>query len=209
MIRSTAAPGSFCGTTILITNMAASCAGSFSTQPPMNWAAMFSNGRHRRVATFSRWSGSSPTKGRRTPSRCAPMPPRDYAVTSKGGDYTVHIVVGIDPENNLYVLDLWRAQATPDVWVERMLDLATQWKPISWAEEVGQIRASVGPFIERRMTSEKYPCTVNNSRHAMTRRCAHRPSAVACRSRVFTSRSKALLVRRLPAGIADLPRRQA
>ena len=51
----------------------------------------------------------------------------------------MHLIVGICPENKLYVLDLWRAQTTPDVWVERMLDLALQWKPISWAEEVGQI----------------------------------------------------------------------
>jgi hypothetical protein len=28
-------------------------------------------------------------------------------VTADGGDYTVHIVVGIDPSNNIYVLDLW------------------------------------------------------------------------------------------------------
>src|SRR5262249_50374878 len=81
----------------------------------------------------------------------------DYAVTSKGGDYTVHIVVGVDPDGKLYLLDLWRAQASPDVWVERMLDMAKLWKPISWAEEVGQIRASVGPFIQRRMMERKIP----------------------------------------------------
>ena len=30
----------------------------------------------------------------------------DYAVTADGGDYTVHIVVGIDPEGRMYLLDL-------------------------------------------------------------------------------------------------------
>jgi hypothetical protein len=35
----------------------------------------------------------------------------DYAVTADGGDYTVHVVVGIDPEDRIYVLDLWREQA--------------------------------------------------------------------------------------------------
>jgi phage terminase large subunit-like protein len=29
--------------------------------------------------------------------------------------------------------------------------LPGQWKPIGWAEEQGQIRAGVGPFLERRM----------------------------------------------------------
>ena len=35
----------------------------------------------------------------------------DYAVTSHGGDYTVHVVIGVDPENRMYLLDLWRGHA--------------------------------------------------------------------------------------------------
>ena len=128
-----------------------------ATQPPMNWAAMFmqrpapASGDFFKIEWLKPYDRAPDTKSLRTYAAT------DYAVTSKGGDYTVHIVVGIDPENNLYVLDLWRAQASPDVWVEKMLDLAKKWKPISWAEEVGQIRASVGPFIERRMTERKIP----------------------------------------------------
>jgi hypothetical protein len=34
----------------------------------------------------------------------------DYAVTSHGGDYTAHVVIGVDPENRMYLLDLWRGQ---------------------------------------------------------------------------------------------------
>jgi hypothetical protein len=30
-------------------------------------------------------------------------------------------------------------------WVEAFCDLALKWKPTSWAEEQGQIRASIGP----------------------------------------------------------------
>ena len=29
----------------------------------------------------------------------------DYAVTDDGGDYTVHLVVGIDPSERMWVLD--------------------------------------------------------------------------------------------------------
>jgi hypothetical protein len=75
----------------------------------------------------------------------------DYAVTADGGDYTVHIVVGIDPEWRMYVLDLWREQASADKWIEAFCDLVQYWKPVGWAEEQGQIRAGVGPFLERRM----------------------------------------------------------
>ena len=74
----------------------------------------------------------------------------DYAVTADGGDYTVHAVVGLDPEGRMYLLDLWRKQAASDVWVEAFCDLVLEWKPMSWAEEQGQIKSGVGPFLERR-----------------------------------------------------------
>lgn len=74
----------------------------------------------------------------------------DYAVTADGGDYTVHAVVGIDPKGEMYLLDLWRKQAASDEWVEAFCDLVLKWKPLGWAEEQGQIRAGVGPYIDRR-----------------------------------------------------------
>jgi predicted phage terminase large subunit-like protein len=79
----------------------------------------------------------------------------DYAVTADGGDYTVHIVVGIDAEGRLWVLDLWRGQTASDRWIEAFCDLVLQWKPLGWAEETGQIKASLGPFITRRQRERK------------------------------------------------------
>ena len=40
----------------------------------------------------------------------------DYAVTAEAGDFTVHVVLGVDSDDRLYVLDLWRAQASSDQW---------------------------------------------------------------------------------------------
>ena len=74
----------------------------------------------------------------------------DYAVTADGGDYTVHIVVGIDPEGRMYLLDRWRKQTASDEWIEAFCDLGEDWKPIGWAEEKGQISAGVGPALDRR-----------------------------------------------------------
>jgi predicted phage terminase large subunit-like protein len=79
----------------------------------------------------------------------------DYAVTADGGDWTVHVVVGMDPDGRLWLLDLWRGQAASDAWVEAFCDLVIQWKPIGWAEEQGQIRAGVGPFLDRRMRERR------------------------------------------------------
>ena len=75
----------------------------------------------------------------------------DYAVTADGGDYTVHAVVGLDPEGRMYLLDLWRKQAASDEWVESFCDLVREYEPMSWAEEQGQIKSGVGPFLEKRM----------------------------------------------------------
>ncbi len=50
----------------------------------------------------------------------------------------------------MYLLDLWRKQASSDIWVEAFCDLVKQWKPIGWAEENGQIKSGVGPFLEKR-----------------------------------------------------------
>jgi predicted phage terminase large subunit-like protein len=82
----------------------------------------------------------------------------DYAVTDGDGDYTVHVVVGIDPDDNLYVLDVWRGQTDSDVWVSAWLDLVRRWKPLLWAEEQGQIVKSIGPFLEKRMREERTYC---------------------------------------------------
>lgn len=79
----------------------------------------------------------------------------DYAVTADGGDYTVHAVIGVDPDGEPYLLDLWRKQASSDVWVESFCDLVLKWKPLEWAEETGQIRSGIGPYIDRRQRERK------------------------------------------------------
>lgn len=76
----------------------------------------------------------------------------DYATrTDRQGDYTVHLVVGVDPKDNIYLLDLWRKQASSDVWVESACDMVHAWKPMGWAEETGQIKGGVGPFLTKRL----------------------------------------------------------
>nr|WP_052402999.1 phage terminase large subunit [Roseomonas aerilata] len=67
----------------------------------------------------------------------------------------MHVVVGMDPQGRLWLLDLWRGQTAADAWIEAFCDLVRQWRPIGWAEETGQIRAGVGPFLERRMRARQ------------------------------------------------------
>ena len=79
----------------------------------------------------------------------------DYAVTDDGGDFTVHLVVGIDTIGRMWVVDMWRKKTTPDRWIAPMLDMMEKWKPIMWAEEGGQIEKSVGPFLLREQMNRK------------------------------------------------------
>ncbi len=90
----------------------------------------------------------------------------DYAVTDGGGDYTVHLTVGVDPQDNIYVLEIWRGQTNSDLWVEHWLDLVRGHKPLLWAEEQGQIVKSIGPFLEKRMLEAKVYCRREQFRSA-------------------------------------------
>ena len=73
----------------------------------------------------------------------------DYAVTQDGGDYTVHVVIGVDPTGIVYILDLWRKQTTSDVWADALIDLMEQWEPIIWAEEIGADREGSGTVPDK------------------------------------------------------------
>jgi predicted phage terminase large subunit-like protein len=79
----------------------------------------------------------------------------DYAVTAGGGDYTVHGIIGVDPNDDIYVLDWWRAQTDSAAWVEAQVDLAEKWRPVAWAVEKGQIEKGVGPFLDKRLRERK------------------------------------------------------
>ena len=76
----------------------------------------------------------------------------DYAVSEKHGDWTVHLVVGVDPADNIYVLEVLRAQKKTIDWIEDLLTLADKYRDRLhvWAEEKDQIERSVGPFINKR-----------------------------------------------------------
>lgn len=93
-----------------------------------------------------------------------PMPPlshlklyigSDYAVTDGAGDWTVHVVIGVDKLGRLWLVDIWREQAASDAWVEAYCDLVALYKPSQTAEETGQIKGSVGPFLLKRMRARK------------------------------------------------------
>ncbi len=107
----------------------------------------------RYVATLA--FGVDPTNYRVLPTRLRKYGASDYATKQGRGDYTVHGVVGVDENDDIYVLDLWREQAESNVWVDAFIDLALAHKPMKWAEPKDQINNALGPFIDKRMRERK------------------------------------------------------
>lgn len=77
----------------------------------------------------------------------------DHAVaTGQRNDYTVMFKVGVDRQNNIWVLDCFRAKVSADKAVEAMLAMASgKQKPLLWWAERGHISKSIGPFLRKRM----------------------------------------------------------
>lgn len=94
------------------------------------------------------------------PERLTVYGASDYAVTDDGGDYSEHGIVGIDSQENVYVLDWWYEQATSDVWIESQCDLIVRHSPACWFGESGVIKRAVEPFLVRRMEQRKAFCRI-------------------------------------------------
>ena len=78
----------------------------------------------------------------------------DFAVSEGRGDYTCHIIIGVDPRGGLWLLDVWRQQASPERWVEAFCRMVKQYRPkhiFVWAMEAGQIAKSIGPYLKSEM----------------------------------------------------------
>jgi len=119
------------------------------TQPARNWSALYQQRPATEGGDYFKAEWLRPYTIHPDPQTLAVYGGSDYAVTSDGGDYTVHIVVGVDADSRVYLLDLWRGQAASDRWIQEWCRLVREWKPLDWAEETGQISSGLGPFIEQ------------------------------------------------------------
>lgn len=121
--------------------------------PPRDWSALYQQRPSPDTGDYFKREWIIPVDDAHIPPRntMAIYGASDYAVTADGGDYTVHAVVGIAHDGRMFLLDLWRAQVSSDVWVDALCALVRKWKPIGWAEEAGQIKAGIGPFLVKRM----------------------------------------------------------
>jgi predicted phage terminase large subunit-like protein len=125
------------------------------TQSPRNWSALYQQSPVPEEGNQFKAEWLRPYTTHPALDTLAVYGGSDYAVTSDGGDYTVHVVVGVDVDSRIYLLDLWRGQSSTEVWVREWCRLVREWRPLDWAEEKGQITAGVGPFIEQEARRNK------------------------------------------------------
>lgn len=82
----------------------------------------------------------------------------DNAVTPDGGDWTEQGAAGIAPDGTMYLLDWWRGQVGPEVWIERQIDMMARLKPLAWFGESGPIRRATEARLRQRMTERNVNC---------------------------------------------------
>lgn len=77
----------------------------------------------------------------------------DHAVaTGQRNDYSCFGKVGVDPQDNIWLIDLFRQKVSSDVAVEAMLTMGGgNMRPLLWWAERGHISKSIGPFLYKRM----------------------------------------------------------
>ena len=70
-------------------------------------------------------------------------------------DYTVGLVVGVDEDDNMFIVDAVRGKFDGFEIVERILDLYELWRPGIVGIERGHIEMAIGPFLEKRIRERK------------------------------------------------------
>lgn len=75
-------------------------------------------------------------------------------------DATCLLVVGVDIQDDIYLLDCWWEKRPTDKVVNAMLAIMKKWKPLIWWAEKGHISKAIAPFLKKRMAEEKTYCRI-------------------------------------------------
>jgi predicted phage terminase large subunit-like protein len=76
-------------------------------------------------------------------------------------DYTVGITVGVDEEDNIFIVDMVRGRLDGLEIVEAILDQYETWRPSVVGVEKGHINMALGPLLEKRKAErDLYECNI-------------------------------------------------
>ena len=120
-----------------------------------NWASLYQQTPQIETGTFFKREWFNRYRIGDEPRALSRYGASDYAVTDKGGDWTEHGVAGFDASEDLYFIDWWSGQTTPDIWIDEELRLATKHDLYCWVAEGGVIRRSIEPFLKKQQRDSK------------------------------------------------------
>ena len=137
-------------------------------QPPRVWASLYMNRPSPETGAFfkAEWLKTyhnPPPRDSMKTYICV-----DFATSEGKGDQTAIICFGVDPTGDIFVLSVWRRQASPDVSVDALLDMVRDFNPLVIVTEAGGLKNAIGPFLRERMHQRKIYRAVETipSRHA-------------------------------------------
>lgn len=99
--------------------------------------------------------------------RQLPQNLRYYAASDHATDvqsrhnFTVLLIVGVDEDDNIWLVDCWWRRAKTDAVVEQMVSFMEQYPIQMWWAERGHISKSIGPFLRKRMRERKAYCAID------------------------------------------------
>jgi predicted phage terminase large subunit-like protein len=99
--------------------------------------------------------------------------------TGVGTDYTVGVVAGVDRLQNLYILDVVRKRSTSLDTAQTILDTAKQWKTQQNGMEVGQLKATIEPILEKLMYEQKHYITISKLSPGRSNKAARAMNIIA------------------------------
>jgi len=76
-------------------------------------------------------------------------------------DATCLLIVGVDSNDDIYLIDAWWEKQPTDKVVTAMLALIKKHKPLIWWAEKGHISKSIRPFLRKRMAEERVYCRID------------------------------------------------
>ncbi len=120
---------------------------------PRDWLALFQQQPTADDGTFFKREWFA--KREDAPANLRTFLTGDFAVTQGGGDYTELAAWGVDLEGKLHALGWWSGQASADVWIDALLDMVKEHKPLWFIGETGPIRRAIEPLLTRMMRERR------------------------------------------------------
>lgn len=80
----------------------------------------------------------------------------DLAISkSETADYTVFIIVGLDQQDNIWILDMRRGRFDSDEITDEMIDIQRTWSPIRFGVERDKVAIAIGGLLNRKINDAK------------------------------------------------------